>query len=132
MTRTTRTLLALLVLLVATPARSDDVEDGRRQFRRLCASCHGIGARGDGPVAPALGERPTDLTVLARDNDGSFPALKVVAAIDGTTMARAHGVSDMPVWGDVLAPKGADDEEVADAQNIILVITEYLRTIQRR
>jgi mono/diheme cytochrome c family protein len=131
MTPTLRILLPLLALLVAAPARADDAADGRRLYQRLCASCHGTGGRGDGPVAPALGEPPPDLTVLARENDGAFPAIRVVAAIDGTTMARAHGVSDMPVWGEVLAPTGGAEEET-DARDTILLITEYLRTIQRR
>jgi mono/diheme cytochrome c family protein len=34
-------------------------------FKQYCATCHGSGGRGDGPVASALLTRPTDLTRFA-------------------------------------------------------------------
>lgn len=127
-------MIALAAALVpaAIAAAADDVAAGRALYVRLCASCHGLGGRGDGPVAPALGERPTDLTALARDDDGTFSALAVAAAIDGTTMPRAHGVSEMPVWGEILQKGPAGRDGAAQARDAILELTDYLRTIQRR
>jgi hypothetical protein len=89
--------------------------------------------RGDGPVASALGQRPPDLTQIARSHGGKFPFLETVAAIDGTREVRAHGVSEMPVWGEVFAPqRGWSPDAVAEARGKIVVITEYLRGIQAR
>lgn len=39
------------------------LERGRELYQQNCISCHGSGARGDGPIAPALNPRPVDLTV---------------------------------------------------------------------
>jgi mono/diheme cytochrome c family protein len=125
------TLSAATPIVAAESVAADDVAAGKALYRRLCASCHGVDGRGDGPVAPALGERPTDLTTIAREHDGTFSALAVATAIDGTTMPRAHGVSDMPVWGEVLAGPDADDAGVAKARDAILLLTDYLRSIQR-
>ena len=36
---------------------------GRDSFEFYCASCHGTGGKGDGPIASALKVPPTDLTV---------------------------------------------------------------------
>jgi mono/diheme cytochrome c family protein len=112
---------------VCRAAFCGDPVPGRALYVRLCASCHGADGRGDGPVAPALGEPPDDLTTIARLNDGMFPALRIATAIDGTTMPRAHGVSDMPVWGEILTARGSE----STARDAILELTDYLRSIQR-
>lgn len=122
---------ALVVTWCTAVARAGELEEGRALYVRLCASCHGVGGRGDGPVAPALGERPTDLTTLARNNGGVFAPIGVFSAIDGTTMPRAHGVSEMPVWGDILASPSGEEDPDAAAREAILLLTNYLRTIQR-
>ena len=60
-------------------------------------------------------------------------AVAVVAAIDGTRTPRAHGVSDMPVWGEAFASvPGWSAERQAEARGKIILITEYLRSIQGR
>lgn len=124
-------LLAAALLPVSQSGAADDAAAGRALYRRLCASCHGVDGRGDGPVAPALGERPTDLTTIARDHDGMFPALGIATAIDGTTMPRAHGVSDMPVWGEVLQGSAKPEDGAAQARDAILLLTDYVRSLQR-
>jgi mono/diheme cytochrome c family protein len=123
----------VLGLAGAAPAAGPAEEAGRTFYRRYCAACHGHDGRGDGPVAPALGEKPTDLTAIAREHDGTFPFVDVVASIDGTRTLRAHGVSEMPVWGEVLAGDPSwSVERHAEARGKIILITEYLRSIQRR
>ena len=37
--------------------------DGRTMWNIMCANCHGIEGRGDGPAAPALDPAPSDLTL---------------------------------------------------------------------
>jgi hypothetical protein len=82
-------------------------------------------------VASALGQRPTDLTLLAEQHDGEFPFWEVVEIIDGRREVRAHGVSEMPVWGEVLSPQGSwAPAEHAEARGRIVLVTEYLRTLQ--
>ena len=117
-------------LWIAAPVRAGD-DAGRALYLRYCAACHGRDGRGDGPVAPALGEKPTDLTQLAAAHGGEYPLEDVVEAIDGTRTVRAHGVSEMPVWGEVFRPDPAAplDRQV-EAGGRVLVIARYLRSLQ--
>ncbi|MEI4262610.1 c-type cytochrome [Roseovarius sp. D0-M9] len=89
----------LLTTMVGWPATAQDVSEGKRLFESRCATCHGINADGDGPMAPALLLQPTDLTRLERKNDGQFPLKRVVWRIDGRDPLVSHG-SPMPVYGD--------------------------------
>ena len=123
------TLLLLLLLIVGTVHAGD--EAGRPLYLRYCAACHGRQGRGDGPVAPALGEKPTDLTQIAATNDGQFPLQTVVEAIDGTRTVRAHGVSEMPVWGEVFQPDPTSSpEQQVLARGRIITIAAYVRSLQ--
>src|SRR6516164_8062654 len=72
---------------------------GVGQYRSHCAQCHGIDGKGDGPVAPALKTPPSDLTLLSKNNGGTFPEQKVLETINGVGNLNAHGSSDMPAWG---------------------------------
>jgi mono/diheme cytochrome c family protein len=128
MMRTLRLTLPLLLLTVGTARAAD--EDGRALYRRYCAACHGIAGRGDGPVAPALGEQPTDLTQIAAAHGGKFPLEAVVEAIDGTRTVRAHGVSEMPVWGEVFRSDRAAPEQTRHVRARVTLIAEYLRSLQ--
>ena len=119
----------LLVVLSAVPVSAGE-QPGRALYLRYCASCHGRQGRGDGPVAPALGEKPTDLTQLAATHGEEFPLQAVVDAIDGTRTVRAHGVSEMPVWGEVLRPDSASPQQKLVARGKIVAIAEYLRSLQ--
>jgi mono/diheme cytochrome c family protein len=97
-------LLAVVAALVACSTRSPTADGGRDEgaqlYRRACASCHGIDARGGGPVAAALRVAPPDLTRLAESHGGSFPRRYVLDVIAGREASRAHGTREMPVWGD--------------------------------
>ena len=105
-------------------------EAGRPLYLRYCAACHGREGRGDGPVAPALGEKPTDLTQIAAAHRDQFPLQTVVEAIDGTRTVRAHGVSEMPVWGEVFQPDPASPEQQLLARSKVIAIAGYLRSLQ--
>ena len=104
---------------------------GRDLFNFYCASCHGIDGKGRGRVAPALKTQPPDLTTLAQQNGGTFPAAKVEEIIRGETRttAPAHGSSDMPVWGPIF--RGLDSrKEVNDAR--IENLVKYIESIQAK
>jgi mono/diheme cytochrome c family protein len=59
-------LLAGVILYFATRPSEVIAVEGRDLYMRYCASCHGISATGDGPVAAALEPRPADLTRLTQ------------------------------------------------------------------
>lgn len=103
MKRTIFTGLALLAL--AGPVLAQDAAQGQALFEKHCATCHGLEARGNGPMAPALTLQPTDLTGLAAGNGGAFPTIRVVKRIDGRDPLVSHG-SPMPVFGSLFEELG--------------------------
>lgn len=104
---------------------------GIEMYRELCTSCHGVGGKGDGPMAPLLKIDVPDLTRLAR-HKGEFPAEQVRRTIDGRFERPAHGLPYMPVWGlKFYDPQNPDDEEGrARGDSMIDRLVEYLRSIQ--
>ena len=97
-----RALPFILSLSLAIPASAQDAAQGEAFFNFYCATCHGIGAAGDGPMSPSLVVAPSDLTGLGARNDGVFPTTRVVMRIDGRDPLTSHG-SEMPVYGDFFA-----------------------------
>ena len=129
---------ALLILLVcAAPAAAADTsqKEGALIFQEYCIQCHGINAGGDGPMAELIAIDTPDLTVLARDNGGSFPRADVAAQIDGRTPMLAHG-GDMPIFGDALEDsqivfmKLPEDKRMRVSGSLAALI-RYLESIQK-
>ena len=81
------------------PARKANTQSGKETFLKYCASCHGEDAKGNGPAAIALQPPPSDLTTLAKRQNGKFPAGYVGALLKFGRNLAAHGSGDMPVWG---------------------------------
>lgn len=77
-------------------------------YRSACAQCHGNDGRGGGPVVPYLTVQPTDLTSLARRNNGVFPFVKVGQIIDGREEIPQHGGREMPFWGQMFGFEAGD------------------------
>lgn len=80
--------------------------DGEEMYDAYCASCHGADLRGTGPAAAALKVKPPDLTVLAAQNNGEFPTLRVMSALDNLGTGASHGSSEMPLWGSLFRASG--------------------------
>lgn len=100
-------------------------------FRTYCAACHGVSAKGDGPLADSMRRRPSDLTEIAKRNKGVFPADEVFRIIDGRQPVRGHGGPDMPVWGDTFArAEGGSVPGVVEAR--IKALVAYLQGIQTK
>ena len=72
---------------------------GKSEFLNSCALCHGKDGKGTGAINDLLKKRPTNLTTLAKMNNGVFPVDRVYAVIDGREMVKGHGDRDMPAWG---------------------------------
>jgi cytochrome c553 len=100
--------------------------DGKKAYVNLCASCHGMSGKGDGPVAPYLTQKPADLTKLAEGAAGGFSSERVYAVIDGRRDIRVHGTREMPVWG------LASGVSPALYRARTRAIVDYLRTLQEK
>ena len=135
----TLTLLALpTTSLESTEEGSGEtysVARGRVTYRIYCINCHGDEARGDGTLAELLTTAPTDLTRLAKDNDGTYPTERVREAIDGSKRVKGHGLEEMPVWGEVfqvssVEASGSDETGEERAHRKIQELVGYLETLQ--
>ena len=81
------------------PARYTSPASGPEMYHAYCASCHGTDGLGNGPVAQHLKLAVPNLTLLAREHQGTFPTAQVEQVIRGEVGVKSHGVKDMPVWG---------------------------------
>jgi mono/diheme cytochrome c family protein len=105
------------------------LDTGRALFVTFCASCHGMLGRGDGPIAHEWRRRPANLTELAKGNGGFFNAERVHDIVDGRAV-KAHGTTEMPIWGDEFKWREGVPEDAIRARVDALV--GYLETIQKR
>jgi mono/diheme cytochrome c family protein len=129
-------LLALASLVAALPLSWEAAEQedragrGGQSYRIYCASCHGTGGEGNGPMARALHERPADLTRI-RERYGTFPEERIAAVIDGRVAVLSHGPGSMPVWGLSFQEAGRDMDQEREVQERIRDLVAYLESIQR-
>jgi mono/diheme cytochrome c family protein len=79
--------------------KTEVIQGGKHLFEKFCVTCHGQGAKGDGPLADSFSPPPADLTTLTKRNGGTFPFWWAYSIIDGRQHLSAHGTRDMPVFG---------------------------------
>lgn len=106
--------------------------EGRAVYLERCVMCHGPGGKGDGDFADELIILPTDLTVLAQENGGTFPRLRVTEAIDGYARG-SHFSGAMPEFGPLLAEGQileSGDGVVTPAPKLLVAVVDYLESIQ--
>ncbi len=134
-------LLCACLTLFAPPALWADwdtyeetVSSGNRTYDRFCSVCHGSDAKGNGPFTKNLVVPPPDLTVLSANNNDVFPWMRMYEVIDGDEKMRAHGSSEMPIWGEAfdLRNWGKGYSEYADVivRGRIFELLVYLHFIQ--
>lgn len=105
--------------------KSAAADKGRALFRQHCASCHGLDAKGSGPVAAALKSGPPDLTIIQTPGE-KFPSYRVATIIDGEKDVTAHGTRKMPVWGVIFRRTEGDLLKQAN----IYALVKYIESIQ--
>ena len=137
---------ATLAFQSPAPAAERRHDYGEAEYRASCGACHGIDAKGNGPMAAYLKPTPSDLTRLAKKNNGVFPFAAVVQTIDGRSEVKGHGSREMPVWGNVFSSFPNELVEIEGGENSlvfgpgteavvrgrILVLVEYLHRIQQK
>ena len=128
----------LAALLIASPVRADEaLQQGKADFAKLCAPCHGVDGKGEGPQAAHLPKKPADLTRITQ-RYGKFPEDRIFATISGLDMPEGHGSREMPIWGDVFVSEAVGKStSVADALRAsddasrrIAGLLRYIETIQ--
>ena len=112
------------------PVKPTSAASGEEMFNTYCAGCHGKDGKGNGPAAEALKVPPPDLTVLTKNNKGSYPSLKVSAVIRGEQAMPAHGSKDMPVWGSLFWKMSQGHE--SEVQQRIANLNKYVEGMQQK
>lgn len=113
--------------------KHSDPASGQQMYADYCAPCHGITAKGNGPAGPALKEPATNLTQLAKNNDGKYPAAHVRTVLQFGTSTAAHGSKDMPIWGPLFhSLNSGRPTSRADTQLRISNLNRYLESIQEK
>jgi mono/diheme cytochrome c family protein len=96
---------AVLVGVALAQGRQAEFDFGRQEYEAKCAGCHGLDGKGDGVNKAWLDTSPADLSVLARNNGGTFPFMHLYASVDG----RFERGRDMPCFADVYREAAAAD-----------------------
>lgn len=113
---------------VVIPIERTSAANGKQMYVNYCASCHGLDGKGNGPVATALKQQPTDLTVLSKNNGGKYPAAHMAAVLQYGPDIPSHGTAEMPVWGPILGKM--DQARPSDRMLRINNLSRYVETLQ--
>jgi mono/diheme cytochrome c family protein len=112
------------------PIKPTSAASGEEMYNTYCAVCHGKDGKGNGPAAEALKVPPTDLTILSKNNKGSYPSLRVSSIIRGEQALPAHGSKDMPVWGTLFWKMSQGHE--SEVQQRIANLNKYVEGMQQK
>lgn len=127
-------IIAGIVLSLAGCAPEAPIS-GKRLYNENCAACHGPKGQGDGAFADALIKMPADLTVLSKNNGGSFPRDYVISTMDGYARGD-HFSGAMPEFGVKLAGENVLLESspgvVTPTPKPLLALADYLESLQDR
>lgn len=121
--RTLVALASLAALLTPAAALAGDAAAGKTAFVTNCASCHGEGGKGDGPVGAALQPPPRDFTKADfkydTDKDGKAGTDADLKNVIKNGAAEYGGSPLMAPWGSILSD--------TDIDNVIA----YIRTFHK-
>ena len=110
------------------PIQQTSAASGKEMFTQYCAPCHGADGKGNGPAASSMKSMPTDLTQLAKKNDGKFPSAKMASTLNFGDGQTAHGSKDMPVWGPLF--RSLDKYHDSVVQQRVANLVGYIETLQ--
>lgn len=87
------TMIVLLGGVLNSAALAQQTDKGKLAYQWHCAPCHGLDGKGDG--------LPSDLTVLAKRNNGKFLSKRVFEIVEstwiGTNVTRRMPIMDFDV-----------------------------------
>jgi mono/diheme cytochrome c family protein len=113
--------------LKKVPITHSNPASGKQMYKDYCAACHGIDGKGNGPAVEFLKTPPADLTMLAKQNNGKFPAEHFASVLRLGTSAHPHGTSDMPIWGPLFR-----SQDTAVAELRIHNLSSFVESIQEK
>jgi mono/diheme cytochrome c family protein len=121
----------VLALWIPVGEAGEQEKQGKFLYEIYCSNCHGERGGGDGPTAEVLTLKPPDLTRIAERHDDKFPDAEVRRIIDGRNVVRAHGRSQMPLWGLAFQQLETDSVQEDEVRAKIDQLLAYLKSIQQ-
>jgi mono/diheme cytochrome c family protein len=97
---------------------------GGQLYGDHCATCHGVDATGG--WAPTGAAAP-DLTKLAQQAKGKFPAAQVADVIRYGGAVPGHGAAKMPIWAEVLHKECGPTY----SRRAVVELVKYIQGLQR-
>jgi mono/diheme cytochrome c family protein len=131
--------ISLALCSAAVLAQQQKSDPGKLEYDTNCAICHGPGGKGDGSLRDLLRVSATDLTQLAKKNQGILPVNRMYEVIEGQGVP-SHGSRDMPIWGRTYLVEDAQRlieargnyDAAALVRGRILMLVEYINRLQVR
>ncbi len=111
------------------PIKQTSAASGKEMYTQYCAPCHGTDGKGNGPAGSAMKAPPTDLTQLARKNNGKYPDSHVAQVLKEGGPG-AHGSAEMPVWGPLF--RSLDKYHDAAVQQRVSNLVTYIEKMQAK
>jgi mono/diheme cytochrome c family protein len=131
--------VSLALCSAAVLAQQQKNDPGKLEYDTNCAICHGPAGKGDGSLRDLLRVSASDLTQLAKKNQGILPVNRMYEVIEGKGVP-SHGSREMPIWGRtylvedaqrLIEARGNYDAE-ALVRGRILMLIEYINRLQAR
>lgn len=121
--------VAMFVAGCEMDGTADGAKSGAQLYGEYCAACHGPSGTGGLDVG---GKTTPDLTMLAKNNGGTFPMTYVMSTIDGYARDDTHG--PMPRFGDLIDSPVVNwvDEEgtPTPTPRALIRLAEYVEGLQ--
>lgn len=110
------------------PCEPSRPESGAVMFKDYCAVCHGATGKGDGPAVDYLKGVPPDLTTMKQRGVRDVN-LRVQAVLTFGTESKAHGITEMPLWGDAFRHRD-NNQQIARLR--IHNLSNYVAQMQKK
>jgi mono/diheme cytochrome c family protein len=119
--------------------RPQPADIGKYEYALNCSVCHGDSGKGDGQLVEFLNRRPTDLTIIQKNNMGVFPFDRLYDVIDGRVAVGPHGPREMPIFGRDYSQEAGEYYGIATPKGIesyvkgrIIALIGYIYTLQAK
>ena len=112
------------------PITESQPGSGKQMYQDYCAACHGMDGKGNGPAASALACKTLpDLTTIAKRDNEKSAEMQVRSVLEFGTQSKAHGTTDMPIWGPLFRSLSGGDPV---AKLRIKNLCDYINLMQEK
>ena len=112
----------------AGPTSADQATEAKRSSCNIALGATVPAGQANGPLAATLSTPPANLRLLSQRFGNPLPRDVIARFIDGRAHVKAHGLRDIPVWGERFYAESNRDE--AEIKQRIAKLVAFLQSIQ--